>query len=262
MATFILTWNPKLWSWSDDDYSHAVTTTAKGGTFQSRWSVGGRRGGIVPGDRAVLLRQNFDRGIVASGTFASEVFLDDHWADPSRLTPYGRVDWQHVVISDERLETSILKSAIPDIKWHYLLASGVKVPDDCEEVLWSLWYDHLGLGRVDWPEEEATPTGFTEGSLRRIPVNRYERDRAAREACVKHWGTACLVCGFDFGAAFGELGHGFVHVHHLVELSSIGHEYEVDPVHDLRPVCPNCHAMLHRRRPALTIDELRLLREP
>ncbi|MDB9470225.1 hypothetical protein PN480_18680 [Dolichospermum circinale CS-1225] len=34
-------------------------------------------------------------------------------------------------------------------------------------------------------------------------------------------------------------------------------EYEVDPIKDLRPVCPNCHAMIHRRLPPLSIDEIK-----
>jgi predicted HNH restriction endonuclease len=48
-----------------------------------------------------------------------------------------------------------------------------------------------------------------------------------------------------------------MHVHHIRELASIGEEYEVDPIVDLRPVCPICHAMLHTKRPALPVEELR-----
>ena len=63
--------------------------------------------------------------------------------------------------------------------------------------------------------------------------------------------------GFDFGEVYGELGEGFIHVHHLLDLSTIGEEYEVDPIKDLHPVCPNCHAMLHREVPAMSIKKLR-----
>lgn len=49
---------------------------------------------------------------------------------------------------------------------------------------------------------------------------------------------------------------GLIHVHHLKPLGEVGEGYLLDPVADLRPVCPNCHAMLHRRKPALGIDEL------
>jgi 5-methylcytosine-specific restriction enzyme A len=49
---------------------------------------------------------------------------------------------------------------------------------------------------------------------------------------------------------------GFIHVHHLTPLSSLGTDYEVDPIRDLRPVCPNCHAVLHRREPPYSPEEV------
>jgi 5-methylcytosine-specific restriction enzyme A len=53
------------------------------------------------------------------------------------------------------------------------------------------------------------------------------------------------------------MGKGFIRVHHLRELSSLGEGYQVNPVADLRPVCPNCHAMLHTQRPALLPEDLK-----
>jgi len=58
---------------------------------------------------------------------------------------------------------------------------------------------------------------------------------------------------------YGERGKGFIHVHHLRPLADVGEEYELDPIADLRPVCPNCHAMIHARPVTLTIEELRSL---
>jgi 5-methylcytosine-specific restriction protein A len=46
-------------------------------------------------------------------------------------------------------------------------------------------------------------------------------------------------------------------VHHLKSLAEIGAEYELDPVRDLRPVCPNCHAMIHRKYPPYGLEEVR-----
>ena len=75
--------------------------------------------------------------------------------------------------------------------------------------------------------------------------------------------TTCCLCGFNFGEVYGEVAEGFTHVHHVRPLSEIREEYEVDPVNDLRPVCPNCHAVLHRRVPAFGIEEVRaMLRRP
>lgn len=54
---------------------------------------------------------------------------------------------------------------------------------------------------------------------------------------------------------------GFIHVHHINQISDIGKEYEVDPIKDLIPVCPNCHAMIHSKRPAFTIEEIKEIRK-
>jgi hypothetical protein len=98
---------------------------------------------------------------------------------------------------------------------------------------------------------------FPEGALTRVTVNKYERDPAARKKCLVTYGHQCSVCDLDFSDRYGDIGKDFIHVHHLKELSTVGPAYEVDPIEDLRPVCPNCHAMLHKRRPAFTPDELR-----
>ena len=99
-----------------------------------------------------------------------------------------------------------------------------------------------------------------EGGSVQVWVNRYERDPQARKECIKHYGTNCFVCGFNFGKVFGQIGEGFIHVHHLKPVSaSLGQEYEVNPIEDLRPVCPNCHAMIHRQKPILSIETIQSL---
>ena len=85
----------------------------------------------------------------------------------------------------------------------------------------------------------------------------YERDGAARQACIRHYGLACVVCGLVFEERYGELGSDYIHVHHLVPISEIGASYQVDPIRYLRPICANCHAMVHCRSPPLPVEELR-----
>ncbi len=106
------------------------------------------------------------------------------------------------------------------------------------------------------PEEVSEVETFSEGAVRRILVNSYERDRAARQKCIAHYEAKCWYCHFDFHEAYGEIGKGFIHVHHLRLLSEIGAEYQVDPIQDLRPVCPNCHAIIHKRNPPYTLEEV------
>ncbi|MCO6042756.1 HNH endonuclease [Aeoliella sp. ICT_H6.2] len=109
---------------------------------------------------------------------------------------------------------------------------------------------------MPFPDELPATEHFTEGEATRVVVNRYERDPQARALAIAHYGCQCMACSFDFEKTYGPLGHGFVHVHHLAPLAELQGEYTVDPVKDLRPVCPNCHAMLHRRSPPFTIEEL------
>lgn len=108
-------------------------------------------------------------------------------------------------------------------------------------------------------EEIVDPAGLVEGAGCSITVNAHERNPTARRHCIEHYGTCCSICRFNFGAVYGEVAEGFIHVHHLQSLSEIGRQYTVDPVQDLRPVCPNCHAVLHRRDPPYSIEEVRTL---
>jgi 5-methylcytosine-specific restriction protein A len=106
-------------------------------------------------------------------------------------------------------------------------------------------------------ETEFEGVEFTEGKVVKVLLNAHERSREARQKCIEHHGVNCKVCDFNFEQVFGSIGKGFIHVHHVVNLASIGREYTVDPIKDLVPVCPNCHAMLHTKNPAYTVEELR-----
>ena len=98
---------------------------------------------------------------------------------------------------------------------------------------------------------------YTEGRDYSICNNRYERNEEARNACIQHYGCKCAVCGFDFEMQYGELGKGYIEVHHIVPLSNIREEYNVDPIRDLIPLCSNCHSIIHRLEPTIHPDELR-----
>ncbi len=106
------------------------------------------------------------------------------------------------------------------------------------------------------PYPDEIPDNAEEGALHKVAVNAYERSAKARQACIDHYGYLCVVCKFDFEARYGERGKNFVHVHHIVPLSSIGKSYVVDPIKDLRPICPNCHSIIHRTDPPCSIEHL------
>ena len=108
-----------------------------------------------------------------------------------------------------------------------------------------------------FPDEVNDTQILTEGSVRQVTVNAYERNNQGRKICIKYYDINCYVCGVNFEKIYGEIGQEFIHVHHLIPLSEINQEYEIDPIQDLRPVCPNCHAMIHRKNPPYTIEEIK-----
>lgn len=67
------------------------------------------------------------------------------------------------------------------------------VPAGSEEFVADAWSDHLAGLMFSSPEEIVGETGYAEGALMRVEVNRYERDRRARLACIAHWGN--ILCG-------------------------------------------------------------------
>jgi 5-methylcytosine-specific restriction enzyme A len=111
------------------------------------------------------------------------------------------------------------------------------------------------------PEELDFAQPIIEGARYQVTINAYERDPRARNLCIAKHGAACAICGFDFGEAYGPVADGYIHVHHLRPLSEIREEYAVNPKEDLRPVCPNCHAVLHLRTPPFSIEEVQTLRQ-
>jgi len=108
-------------------------------------------------------------------------------------------------------------------------------------------------------EEDVFPEGEV---LTRQHVYR-ERSRAlvvAKIDQVSHQDgrLACEACGFDFLAFYGEVGRGFAECHHVVPLAEAAFVQKTR-LEDLAIVCANCHRMLHRGRPVLSIDALQSL---
>jgi len=120
-----------------------------------------------------------------------------------------------------------------------------------------IWAYKVLTAKVTEEIDAAEVDKFSEGSVTRILVNKYERNLKARKACISHHGLDCAVCDFNFKANYGDIGASFIHVHHIKEISKIGKEYTIDPITDLIPVCANCHAMLHKNEPPWTIEELK-----
>lgn len=264
MATYLLTWNQARWEWKDLD--RYIEEIKKHGYADDTWSCGITKK-ICPDDRVFLIKLGAEpRGIIASGWAVSEVYEDQHWDRRARAKGKTAlyIDVHFDMILDPQKEIFprawLDKGIYAKMHWEPQ-ASGVTIPDDVAEQLERDWAQFLKrpvpFKSVVFAEEAEVPRTYNEGAKKQIAVNVYERSAEARAICIQHYGLNCSVCGLNFEKVYGEIGIGFIHVHHIKPLSEIGKNYSLDPIRDLRPVCPNCHAMLHQRSPAYSIEDLK-----
>jgi len=113
---------------------------------------------------------------------------------------------------------------------------------------------------LDEEDQQDSIVNTRDGRVIHYNSKRYERDPGNRRRAIAIHGTTCFGCGFNFGRTYGELGDGFIEIHHILPLSFAGEAIIVDPKNDLVPLCPNCHRMIHRRRDqVLRLDDLRAM---
>jgi 5-methylcytosine-specific restriction protein A len=112
---------------------------------------------------------------------------------------------------------------------------------------------------IVYPDDLAERDDYCEGAVAKVLVNRYERNASARAASIEKHGARCKICSLRFQDFYGDIGKDFIHVHHVRPMATIRKEYKLNPETDLVPVCPNCHAMLHKREPPFSVHELKEL---
>lgn len=166
-------------------------------------------------------------------------------------------DW--LVRGDDRIQEILLTRTITKKDKDYINQFFDNLPIMIEELVVPNEQIEIENGKeaIVYPEESPSVGTYSEGTQKRVSVNVYERNPKAKKDCIAVHGTTCSVCGFRFEEHYGEIGKDFIHVHHLEMISTLGVNYIVDPETDLTPICPNCHAMIHKRNPPFTIEELK-----
>jgi len=188
----------------------------------------------------------FIRSAVTDG--ASVTFrINNQDADPLQPAPWPG-DWRSLTLAMTKGPTVIDGSSPSAL--------------DALALTWSSRLLGAVLALMPLEPVQTEPQGEAEGGAQQILVTRYERSHINRAACIEIHGARCKVCNFDFAAVYGEIGEGFIEVHHIEPVSGIAPGTIIDPAKDLAPVCPNCHAMVHRRKPPYSIDELRSILKP
>jgi hypothetical protein len=181
------------------------------------------------------------RGFTARGVIASEPQQDE----PGR---YG-ANVKAVTLLNSAVPLAFIRKNHPAWKWPTYPRSYATIDGAIETRLEEL----LDSYQASFTEP------LVEGAPKAVSVTVYERNAIARQQCIAHYGPTCFVCGFSFGEVYGETAEGFIHVHHLKAVANRGGEHTVNPIKDLRPVCPNCHAVIHLLDPPLSVTELKLM---
>lgn len=98
---------------------------------------------------------------------------------------------------------------------------------------------------------------YYEGRKKEVRLLNRIRNRAARDECLRISEGKCYVCGFDFGETYGNIGKGFLEVHHKKPLNQYNdcHPITLDK---LCAVCSNCHRMIHRTKEPMDVEEFKL----
>lgn len=257
--TFLITWNPRKFRWSE--LPAALEELAANGTFEMGWSVGNRTD-LPVGSRMYLMRLGEEpKGLVGSGWSMTLPMTMSHWSEEQAAL--GRTAQSVTVEFDSLSEdpvlplSELLDGDLRPFRSWTPQAGGVEIPPSIARVLDASWQRKLNGGLSQPSTSTASIALYPEGAMRSTWVNSYERHPQARRACIKHHGTSCAVCDFSFEEAYGPEFSGLIHVHHLRPLSELGQSYQIDPIVDLVPLCPNCHAAIHWKQLASTVEELR-----
>ena len=255
MATYLYTWNPDRWTWADQ--ADAIYRVNNNLPYDMFWSCGNTRK-IAVGDTFLLTRVGVaPKGIIGCGYVVSAPYKLPHW--DSEKAAQGMSALRTDLLFKALAETPIvpldyLQDHYPGYNWTPQ-AGGVSVPSEFADDLLAMIQGNASHNFEPCNIREIEL--YAEGKTKSITSKTYDRSRAARQACIEHHGYECSVCGFSFEAAYGALGARYIEVHHLKPIADARSEYMINPISDLRPVCANCHRMLHKQRPPLSIEELR-----
>jgi 5-methylcytosine-specific restriction endonuclease McrA len=185
------------------------------------------------------------------------------------LQKYSRLAYQPLLreIEDDNFD-SIRQDIFPNRPKHHPYAtygSGVRIAQGLylgklTNRLVEIFDVYTGRLAADPSEARTSIKEYQEGEAYRSERTFFARNATLRDDAIKAHGLRCVVCNFDFKQIYGQVGTGFIEVHHLHPLSLAAQKAGSTPsvtVDDVRPLCANCHRMAHRRQPPFSIEELK-----
>lgn len=258
-SAFLFAWNPE--NWGINKIEKCIHELNESGYVTERWTCLNQSATI--GDRAFLMKVGSPpRGIMGSGTIVSKGEKIPHWNGSNKIVNSVFIQFDTILhpAQEKFLPAETLREDRFAAQWWRVQSSGIAINLEVLPDLEKLWqqYSKKSYPIKEFPiKNEIVPDTYSEGLMKRTLVTRYERDEFARKKCLEIHGYDCSVCNMNFEKTYGKLGHEFIHVHHVEPISTRGGSYFLDPTKDLIPVCPNCHSMIHRHTPPLTVEALK-----
>ncbi|MCF2494286.1 HNH endonuclease [Dyadobacter chenhuakuii] len=260
MNYYLFVWNPLVWEWPN--LEQAIEQINERGSYIEDWSCSAHRK-VKPGDRAFLMKLGVaPKGIIGSAIIISDAVRTDGRRGEEKIVSRMRVKLDFDILLnpdvDPILPYDILNQGEFSKQNWLSQSSGISIRPNLVAELEALWFDFVstqGLRNNPFTAQNEQHL-YMEGASNQILVTKYERNIQARKRCLEHHGYSCMACKLNFRDRYGDVGKNYIHVHHKSQISKIGKSYSVNPLEDLVPVCPNCHAMIHQRQNPYTIEEV------
>ena len=126
-----------------------------------------------------------------------------------------------------------------------------------EKNSWGFKLELENLGFVCIIDKYQNKEEYLEGERRLGEIRLLSRSRGLVLAAKEKYKAVCRACGFDFTEFYGEIGAGFIECHHLNPIAKIMANQPPVTVDDVTVLCSNCHRMVHRNDPPLTVEALK-----
>jgi 5-methylcytosine-specific restriction protein A len=183
--------------------------------------------------------------------------------------------WREIGLASKRFEDfgiefqisrsgdSVESSKLPPTDTEFSIDGRLVKPTSLEEdaarllkIMVELFSEIVTAG-LGWKEAEFDFEGAK--SVRAVTV--YERSPLNRRLAIEIHGLTCAACNFNFSSKYGQIGDGVVEIHHKIPVHLMNRVEVVDPRTDLVPLCSNCHTIVHKTDPPISIEELKRLIE-
>lgn len=230
----------------------------------------------IKGERAVLGKATYERFEVLTVNEAWDRYGqgngdEDKEGFMTRINSMFETDTDNgeigcIILSDFQPFVTPVYLSETDIEFQNSVVSGKSITETEVNTIYEYGFNTVGTimrklneaNSIGFTEDDE---GFSEGKLilkqHLVRERNTEVIKLAKECFLQRHGKLfCEVCEFDFKAHYGDIGEGYIEGHHTKPISEMA-ENEQTKVEDIALVCANCHRMLHRKRPWLSLSELK-----